>query len=226
MARRIVINIPEIDEKVSGIVSIPNDTFCVMALAHGAGAGMEHRFMESLSDALNNVGIGTLRFNFPYKEKGKNRPDSPRIAHATQRAAVKRAGQYAAKTGVPVVAGGKSFGGRMFSQLLATGDYGSSALVFFGFPLHAPGKPGTDRASHLKDIKVPMLFLQGTRDALATPELIKEVSKGLRKATMKMFDGADHGFHMLKRSGVSDEEMIGKLARESAKWLRTKVQRR
>ena len=111
----------------------------------------------------------------------------------------------------------------MFSQLLATGDHGASALVFFGFPLHAPGKPGTDRASHLKEIKVPMLFLQGARDSLAQPELIKHVSKSLRRATIRMYDGADHGFHMLKRSGVSDEGMIAKLAAESRKWLEGKV---
>jgi len=223
MARRIKISVPEIEESVSGLVSIPDNASCVMALAHGAGAGMEHSFMDQLAQSLEKEGIGMLRFNFPYKEKGKNRPDSPRIVHATQKAALKRATDYAAKLGIPVVAAGKSFGGRMFSQLLASGDHGASALVFFGFPLHPPGKPGTNRADHLKDIKVPMLFLQGSRDTLATPDLIKGVSKGLSKATMKMFEGPDHGFHMLKRSGVSDGEMIAKLAKESGKWLRVKI---
>lgn len=224
MSRIIKIPVPDIDEKVSGIVSVPEDAICIMALAHGAGAGMEHAFMTALAEALADQGIGTLRFNFPYKEKGGKRPDSPKIAHATQRAALNRAKEYADKAGVPVVAGGKSFGGRMFSQLAAQDEqFGAQAIVYFGFPLHAPGRPGTDRADHLKDIKVPMLFLQGTRDTLATPDLIKEVSKKLRRGTLKMIEGADHGFHMLKRSGISDEETIDRLASEARKWLDKKL---
>ena len=224
MSRRIKITIPGRDDKVSGIVSIPHDAICVMALAHGAGAGMEHSFMEALADALNRHGIGVMRFNFPYKEAGGKRPDSPKVVHATQRGALQRAGDYAAKTGIPVVAGGKSFGGRMFSQLASNeGNFAAEAIVFFGFPLHAPGKPGTERAAHLKDIKVPMLFLQGTRDTLATPDLIKEVSKGLRRGKLIMIEGADHGFHMLKRSGIADEEIIERLASETRKWLDKKL---
>ena len=224
MSRKIKISIPGRDDKVSGIVSIPDDAICVMALAHGAGAGMEHSFMEALSDALNRHGIGVMRFNFPYKEAGGRRPDSPKVAHATQQGALTRAADYATKLGIPVVAGGKSFGGRMFSQLAAKDeDFGAAAIVYFGFPLHAPGKPGMERAAHLKDIKVPMLFLQGTRDTLATPDLIKVVSKGLRRGKLVMIEGADHGFHMLKRSGISDEETIERLAKETRTWLDAKL---
>ena len=224
MARSLKIKIAGSEEHVSGLLQLPRDALCIMALAHGAGAGMQHKFMSSLADALEGQGVGTLRFNFHYMERGGGRPDFPKVAHKALHAAIAKALPYSVKAGIPVVAGGKSFGGRMFSQLAAMDtDPGFQALVYFGFPLHAPGKPGVSRADHLRDIKLPMLFLQGTRDTLAQEDLIREVSKGLRRATLQMVDGADHGFHMLKKSGISDEEAIKDLAARSANWLRKKL---
>ena len=211
-------------EKVSGIVQVPDNPSAIMVLAHGAGAGMEHRFMTDVADLLYGLGIGTLRFNFLYMEKGGGRPDPPHKAHRVIRATAERAAEYAQKFGAPLVGGGKSFGGRMFSQMMAGQDAPDiKALVFYGFPLHAPGRPGTDRAAHLKTIKVPMLFLQGTRDTLAQLDLIKNVVKSLRRGTIHIISDADHGFHVPKRSGKTDNEVLSEMNRDAVEWLKKKL---
>lgn len=220
MGRKIKIQIPELSESVSGIIDIPKAPKALMVLAHGAGAGMEHKFMDALNAALTEEGIGVMRFNFPYMEKGSRRPDGKRVALAALSGAINRGKLYAEKYGVPLIAAGKSFGGRMFSHLAAEdSDQPFKGIVYFGFPLHAPGKPGKQRAEHLTEVKQRMLFLQGTRDTLAQVELITEVVSPLRKGTLRIIDGADHGFHVLKRSGKTDEEIIHRLADETSRWL-------
>jgi predicted alpha/beta-hydrolase family hydrolase len=167
--------------------------------AHGAGAGMNHPFMVSLSEALAALGIGTLRYNFPYMEKGGKRPDPPAIAEKTVARAIEKA--EALSSGIPLLAGGKSFGGRMTSQTLAKSpDINVTGLVFVGFPLHAAGKPGIERAGHLSNVVQPMLFLQGTRDALADISLMESVCDGLPRATLHKFEGADHSFKAGKQN--------------------------
>jgi len=211
-------------ESVSGIVQMPEKASCLMVLAHGAGAGMGHRFMQDLADRLEKTGIATLRINFLYMEKGGGRPDLPHVAHKVLRAAVERAHTYADKAGIPVVGAGKSFGGRMFSQLMASDNpAGISALVFYGFPLHAPGKQGKERADHLSKVKIPMLFLQGSRDTLADIDLIGEVTKGLKKATLKIVDQGDHSFHVPRKSGKTDGEVMDYLVTQTASWLGKKL---
>ncbi|MBL6445583.1 dienelactone hydrolase family protein [Fulvivirga sp. 29W222] len=188
----------------------------VIVLSHGAGAGMYHSFMTSLAQQLAEVGLTTLRFNFPYMENGKKRPDNPQIAQKTIAAAIQKAQQLFPE--LPILGAGKSFGGRMTSLYAAYNTHNLSGLVFFGFPLHPPGKPSVDRADHLSKISCPMLFLQGTRDKLAIPELMQEVTAPLPKATLINLEGADHSFHMLKRSGITDEEIIKQLATHTMKW--------
>ena len=202
---------------VSGLFLKPGKPKALMALAHGAGAGMTHLFMEQLASALADEGIATLRFQFPYMEAGKKRPDSPKVAHQTILAAMEKARKLEPE--LPLLLAGKSFGGRMSSQLAAQNDLDAVAgLVFYGFPLHAPGKNNTDRAAHLADVSIPMLFLQGTRDTLALPDLIQSVCEPLPLATLQFFEGADHSFKTLKRSGISHEEVIRKLAEKTKKW--------
>ncbi|HVI43483.1 MAG TPA: alpha/beta family hydrolase [Chitinophaga sp.] len=185
---------------------------CVCTLAHGAGAGMNHSFMETLADALSKVGISTLRFNFPFIENKKGRPDTPAVAHATIKAAIAKAHELNPK--LPLFASGKSFGGRMSSQLLAAHPDGSvKGIVFYGFPLHPAGKPSVERADHLKEIKIPMLFLQGTKDTLATTELITTVCKSLKKATLIQLEGADHSF----KAGKTDTMSL--LVSDTNKWV-------
>jgi predicted alpha/beta-hydrolase family hydrolase len=175
---------------------------------------MNHIFMETLSQKLAGEGVGTLRFNFAYMENGGG-PDRPKKAHPAIKAAVKKAMAYA--EGLKLIVGGKSFGGRMTSQVAALGELlEAQGLVYFGFPLHAPGREGIERAAHLSEIKVPQLFLQGSRDKLARLDLIKSVCKKLKKARLKVIEGGDHSFKMLKSSGVSDEEVIEQLAKETA----------
>ena len=223
MKRSIKIQISQ-GESVSAILQMPDDAWCLMVLAHGAGAGMEHTFMQQVADRLGNTGVGTLRFNFLYMEKGGGRPDLPHVAQSVLRAAVERAHTYADKNGIAVIGAGKSFGGRMFSHLMASSDPPDlSALVFFGFPLHAPGKQGKERADHLTKVKVPMLFVQGTRDTLAQIDLIKEVVKGLRKASLSIVDQADHSFHVPKKSGQTDAQVLDYVTEQSAQWLRKKL---
>ena len=189
--------------------------------AHGAGAGMTHPFMAAAAAALADRHVATLRFQFPSMEAGKRRPDPPAVAQAAVREAVAEA----ARTfpGLPLIAGGKSFGGRMTSQAQAAGPLaGVRGLVFVGFPLHPAGKPSTERARHLDDVRIPMLFLQGTRDALAEMPLIEEIVTGLgKRATLRRFDEADHSFHVPKSAAISDAEVIAQVADAIAGWIPT-----
>jgi len=192
---------PEIG-KVSGKSFIPSKPQCVLCLAHGAGAGMNHSFMETLGSRLAEKGIATLRFNFPFAENKKGRPDSPAVAHQTIKAAIAKTRELFPK--LPLFVAGKSFGGRMSSQYLsANHDDTVQGIIFYGFPLHAPGNPSTERAEHLKQVKLPMLFLQGTKDALATWDLIEAVCKPLRKARLVKLEGADHSFKAGKKDIMS-----------------------
>lgn len=198
--------------KVSAVVLAPPVSTAVLALAHGAGAGMNHVFMRSLAEALLEHGIATVRFNFPFAEKGKGRPDPAPVAEQVVAAAVAYTREKFPD--VPLFAGGKSFGGRMTSQWMSRENAAHvKGLVFFGFPLHPPGKPATDRAAHLESVGVPMLFLQGTRDALAQWALMERVVSNLNNATLEKMDGADHGFRAGK--GYMTEE----LARRAAEWM-------
>ncbi len=223
ITQNLKIKISEEIGAVSAIFTKPDTPTFLLVLAHGAGAPMTHAFMETLTKDLIQNEIAVLRFNFPYMEIGKRAPDRPKVAHPSIAAVIKKAEELA--NGLPIVASGKSFGGRMTSQLAATGAIDSvKGLVFFGFPLHAPGKEGTERAAHLKDIKQPMLFLQGTRDTLAKIPLIEEVCNGLPNATLSILEGADHSFKTLKRSGITHEEMIQKLAGTTKEWFDSLIQ--
>ena len=203
---------------VSGLLLRPANAWVIYALAHGAGAGMRHRFMESIAAALAERGIATLRYQFPYTEAGSRRPDPPGILQATVRAAVETAREQAA--GLPLVAGGKSLGGRMTSNAQAQRPLtGVAGLVFLGFPLHPPKQPGEQRAEHLAKVELPMLFLQGTRDELAHLELMRPVCDRLgARATLHVVEGGDHGFEVLKRSGRTDAEVMYELAETVASW--------
>jgi predicted alpha/beta-hydrolase family hydrolase len=190
-------------------------------LGHGAGAGMAHAFMAELANALEARQIGTLRYNFPYMENGSKRPDPPALCHATVRAAVEEGRKQA--PGVTLIAGGKSFGGRMTSQAQATKPLPEvRGLAFVGFPLHPAKKPSVERAAHLSDVNIPMLFLQGTRDDLADLSLLEPIVAKLGpSASMKRIEGADHSFHVLARSGRNDREVMEELADTIAKWVAT-----
>jgi uncharacterized protein len=190
-------------------------------LAHGAGAGMSHPFMAAAADGLAERDIATLRYQFPYMEGGGKRPDVPKIAQATVRAAVGEALRLLPE--LAVVAGGKSFGGRMTSQAQAASPLpGVRGLVFLGFPLHPPGHPSDERGAHLFEINVPMLFLQGTRDALAATELIEALVQRLDdRATLKLFQDADHSFHVPARTGRKDAEVRAEMLDKLSAWLDT-----
>ena len=190
----------------------------LLVLAHGAGAGMRHRFMAATSRQLADVGIATFRYQFPYMEAGGRRPDSRATLLATVRAAVAAASEMA--PGLALLAGGKSMGGRMTSLAAAEAPLaGVRGLVFLGFPLHAAGRPASERGDHLAAVQHPMLFLQGERDQLADLELLRPICARLgERATLHVVPTADHGFHVLKRSGRSDEEVLAELARTVAAW--------
>jgi len=190
-----------------------------LILAHGAGAGMRHAFMEALAVELATRGVATLRYQFPYMERASNRPDAPALCHATVRAAVTQADGLA--SGLPLFAGGKSFGGRMTSQAQATTPLpGVRGLVFVGFPLHPAGKPSKTRADHLADVAIPMLFLQGTRDELASLALLEPVVGKLgARAQLQIIDDADHAFHVRARSGRKDAQVIAELADSIGAWM-------
>jgi uncharacterized protein len=204
--------------EVSALLLRPDNPRWLLIFAHGAGAGMRHSFMESLSSELAALQIATFRYQFPYMEKRSGRPDSPALLTATVAAALS-AGSEAAP-GLPLLAGGKSMGGRMTSQAAAQNLLPDvSGLVFFGFPLHPPGSPSTKRADHLSKVPMPMLFLQGTRDTLADLELLRPVVKKLGElATLHIIESADHGFHVLKRSGKTDASVLTELAQTTADW--------
>ena len=205
--------------EVSALLLRPEPARACYVLAHGAGAGMTHKSMETVATGLAARGIATLRYQFPYMEKGSKRPDPPAVAHATVRAAIAEAARCCA--GLPLVAGGRSFGGRMTSQAQALAPLpGVRGLAFLGFPLHPAGKPATDRAKHLAEIRIPMLFLQGTRDALAELHLLEPVVKGLgQSATLHLVKEADHSFHVLVRSGRNDREVMDEVLDAFAAWI-------
>jgi len=204
---------------VSGLLLMPGSAKACYVFAHGAGAGMDHAFMEAIARGLAERGIASLRFNFPFMEQGSKRPDSPATAHAAIRAAVAEAARH--MPDVPLFAGGKSYGGRMSTQAQAAEPLpGVKGILLVGFPLHPAGKPSTERAAHLADVKLPMLFLQGTRDALADLELITQTTASLgKKATLHVVHGADHAFHVLVRSGRTDAEVYEELCDTMAAWM-------
>ncbi|MBR1089880.1 dienelactone hydrolase family protein [Bradyrhizobium manausense] len=205
--------------KVSAILMQPDNARACYILAHGAGAGMRHASMDKIAEGLAKRGIATLRFNFPYMENKQGRPDQPAVAHATVRKAVEEATRQCA--GLKLVAGGKSFGGRMTSQAQSKAPLpGVKGLAFLGFPLHADKKPSTERAEHLGGVAIPMLFLQGTRDGLADLDLLKPVVAALgAKATLHVIEGGDHGFAVLKKSGRTDDEALAEVLDTLAAWI-------
>lgn len=208
---------------VSALLTSPAKARACYVFAHGAGAGMTHPFMESFAAGLGERGVASVRYQFPYMEKGSRRPDPPDVAHAAVRAAVAEAGR--ACPGLPLIPGGKSFGGRMTSQAQASAPLlGVRGLAFVGFPLHPAGKPSSDRAKHLAQVKVPMLFLQGTRDTLAELALLEPVVAGLgARASLHIVKEADHSFHVLARSGRNDREVMTEILDAFASWLEAVV---
>src|SRR5216117_728821 len=207
--------------RVSALLVRPAEARALYVLAHGAGAGMRHPFLETIAQRLAERAIATLRYLFPYMEERARRPDPPAVAEAAVRAAVQEAARAA--PGLPLVAGGKSFGGRMTSSAQAREPLpGVGGLVFLGFPLHPPGRPGDERAEHLARVEIPMLFLQGTRDDFADLKLLRPLVERLgTRATLHLVDGADHSFHVLKRSGRTDPEVPTELADAIATWARS-----
>ena len=206
---------------VSALLTKPAQARACFVLAHGAGAGMTHAFMAAVASGLAERNITTLRYQFPYMEKGSKRPDPPGIAHTAVRAAVAAAAQHC--PGLPLIAGGKSFGARMTSQAQSTAPLpGMRGLAFLGFPLHPAGKPSDERARHLADVRVPMLFLQGTRDALAYLALLRPVIERLGdRASLRVFDEADHSFHVPARGGRRDADVRRELLDALAAWILT-----
>jgi predicted alpha/beta-hydrolase family hydrolase len=204
---------------VSGLLMRPSDAQVCLVLAHGAGAGMRHRFMDAVSKKLAELGVATLRYQFPYMEKRVKRPDSAPVLTDTVRAAIAAAKKHAGD--LRLFAGGKSMGGRMTSLAAAKEPLdGVRGLVFFGFPLHAAGTPGVERSNHLADVRTPMLFLQGSRDSLADLKLLKPLCKRLgTKAELFVIEGGDHSFHVPKSSGRSDEDVLDAVVKKAADWM-------
>jgi predicted alpha/beta-hydrolase family hydrolase len=204
---------------VSGLLQVPSKARACHVLAHGAGAGMAHPFMAAIAAGLAERGIASLRYQFPYMERGSKRPDAPALAQSTVRAAVAHVARL--HPTLTLFAGGKSFGGRMTSQAQAASPLsGVRGLVFLGFPLHAAGKPSDDRATHLFDVQIPMLFLQGTRDDLADTHLVQRLAERLGpRATLAFFDDADHSFHVPARSGRNDAQVRAELLDMLADWI-------
>jgi hypothetical protein len=204
---------------VSALASVPSSPKVCFVLAHGAGAGMRHPFMTAVASELAELNIATLRYQFPYMEAGSRRPDPPALCHAAVRAAVDEAARLT--PGLPLIAGGRSFGGRMTSQAQAqTPLPGVRGLAFLGFPLHPAGKPSMDRAKHLADVRIPMLFLQGTRDALAELERVEQLTSQLgERATLKLLPDADHSWHVPARTGRKDPQVRAEALRLLADWI-------
>ena len=204
--------------RVSALLHRPRDARLLYVLAHGAGAGMKHPFLETTAQRLAEGGVATLRYQFPYMERRARRPDAPAIATATVRAAVAEAARLA--PGLALIAGGKSFGGRMTSAAQAEAPLpGVVGLVFLGFPLHPPGRPGDERAQHLSAVRIPMLFLQGTRDDFADLKLLEPLVQRLgRLATLRLVEGGDHSFKVLKSSGRTDTDVMLELVRAIVNW--------
>ena len=214
------------DGGVSGLWLAPSRAKATLVLAHGAGAGMAHKAMAAIADGLAERGVATLRYNFPYMERGSRRPDPPPIAHAAVRAAVAEAARLAPK--LPLFAGGKSFGGRMTSQTEAIERMPMlRGLVFFAFPLHPAGKPADERARHLADVTAPMLFLQGTRDELAQLDLLRAVAARLgERATLSLFEAADHAFHVPAKTGRKDADVLAEILDTARDWMLAHVEER
>ena len=206
-------------EQVSGLLQIPPRARACYVLAHGAGAGMTHPFLAAIAEGLAERGIATLRYQFLYMEQGSKRPDPPKLAHAAVRAAVAEAARQLPN--LPLFAGGKSFGGRMTSQAQAASALaGVHGLVFLGFPLHPAGKPSNERARHLSEVSIPMLFLQGTRDELADLSLLEPVCRELgARATLTLFPEADHSFHVPARTGRKDAEVRSDVLDAMTDWM-------
>ena len=205
--------------RVSGLLQVPPQARACYVLAHGAGAGMTHPFMEAVAKELGTRGVATLRYQFPYMQRGGRRPDQPSLAQATVRGAVAEAARLAPE--LPLFAGGKSFGGRMTSQAQAASPLpGVRGLVFLGFPLHPAGRPADDRGSHLFEVRVPMLFLQGERDKLADQQLLGRLIERLgARATLRLFQDADHSFHVPARTGRKDAEVRSELVDALVSWI-------
>lgn len=213
---------------VSTLLERPADARALLVLAHGAGAGMRHAFMDALAGALTARAVAVLRYQFPYLEAGRRRIDPPAVLERTVARAVAAAG--VAAPGLPLFAGGKSMGGRMTSRVAAADGWTAGAapgvrgLVFFGFPLHPAKRPATERAAHLPSVRVPLLFLQGTRDDLADLELMRGVTAPLPLAELHVVEGADHAFHVLKRSGRTDADVMEELADEAVAWMMRRLE--
>jgi predicted alpha/beta-hydrolase family hydrolase len=225
MTQEFTLHVSNDGDQITALLVRPDQARWLLVLAHGAGAGMHHPFMETLANELAICDVATFRYQFPYMEQGRKRPDPPALLTATVQAAIAAAAEAAPD--LLLLAGGKSLGGRMTSFALSESWRPElqlarrrvRGLVFFGFPLHAPGRPDTKRANHLQRVDLPMLFLQGTRDTLAHPDLIRSVCHTLgSRAALHIIDTADHSFHVLKRSGATDTEVLGRLARATAAW--------
>jgi uncharacterized protein len=213
------IKIPVEATQVSGLVNAPDAARACYVFAHGAGVGMQHGFMAAVAHGLAERRIATLRFQFPYMEDGRKRPDSPKRAQAAVRAAASEAARLLPH--LPLIAGGKSYGARMTSQAQAEATLEHvRGLAFLGFPLHAPGQPSDDRAEHLSAVQIPMLFLQGTRDDFAELAFLRPLAKRLgKRATLKLFDEADHSFHVPARTGRTDAQVMKELLDTLAEWI-------
>src|SRR3954471_996448 len=218
IAERLTLAVDE-TRRVSALLQLPPAATACFVLAHGAGAGMDHPSMVAVAAELAARSIATLRFQFPYTERGSRRPDPPSLCHATVRAAVTEAARLGPT--LALIAGGRSFGGRMTSQAQAIEPLpGVKGLAFLGFPLHPAGKPSVERAEHLRDIKTPMLFLQGTRDELAKLELLQPLIHQIgARATLKLLQDADHSFHVPARTGRKDAEVRAEMLDALAAWL-------
>lgn len=204
---------------VSAILLRPVSPSALLVLGHGAGAGMRHATMEAIAASLAEAGVATFRYQFPYMERGRLAPSPRGVLLETVRSAVATAAEHAGPP--PLLAGGKSMGGRMTSLAASASKLpGVSGLVFFGFPLHGAGRPSTERAAHLAGVAVPTLFLQGTRDKLADPELMRGVCSGLDRSELHLLEGADHSFHVLKRSGLREADILKEAAGVVARWAR------
>jgi hypothetical protein len=210
--------------EVSAVLRRERDAHCLLVFAHGAGAGMRHKFMEEMSERLADQGVATFRYQFPYMEEGGRRPNPPAVLAATVRSAVARAHEEAPD--LPLFAGGKSMGGRMTSAAASKEPLAEvRGLVFFGFPLHAAGRPGTERGDHLADVGVPMLFLQGTRDKLAELDLLRPICERLgERATLFVVEGGDHSFKVLKSSGRTQDEVLAEIAETVSSWTWARVE--
>lgn len=211
----------QVDEarRVSGLLETPAGATACYVLAHGAGAGMTHPFLHSVAQELASRSVASLRYQFSYMELGSKRPDPPPLAQATVRAAVEQAARLA--PGLPLFAGGKSFGGRMTSQAQAASPLpGVRGLIFLGFPLHPPGRPSLERAQHLFEVRIPMLFLQGTRDEFAKLDLLRPLVQRLgSRATLQLFEDADHSFHVPARTGRKDAQVQAELLDAAVRWM-------